>query len=224
MTCNIFIFLPLSYFFFQIKIIQDVEILSVSVSCITSLSDPIIYAAVNPQFRTEFHRLKNKVESAFSKKWQYFHFCLPLRDQIQYSQHNRLLNWLTFVIFFVQILANLNPKCFFLGYRRSLILHILLDFTQADSSAITERCREEAPHAVRSNLGRHNPLSRGMLLSCVSNNQWGLPVGLRGPCSQDPPLGQSGPHMSSSSTSLLSLLCYKWSSLSHQGGTLWNPS
>ncbi|XP_035498567.2 uncharacterized protein LOC118315409 [Scophthalmus maximus] len=52
----------------QIKIIQDVEILSVSVSCITSLSDPIIYAAVNPQFRTEFHRLKNKVESAFSKK------------------------------------------------------------------------------------------------------------------------------------------------------------
>ncbi|XP_056243110.1 uncharacterized protein LOC130176191 [Seriola aureovittata] len=51
----------------QIKIIQDVEILSVSVACITSLSDPIIYAAVNPQFRTEFYRLKNKVKSTFSK-------------------------------------------------------------------------------------------------------------------------------------------------------------
>ncbi|XP_039988205.1 dopamine D2-like receptor [Xiphias gladius] len=52
----------------QIKIIQDVEILSVSVACITSLSDPIIYAAVNPQFRTELYRLKNKVKSTFSKK------------------------------------------------------------------------------------------------------------------------------------------------------------
>ncbi|XP_071344319.1 D(2)-like dopamine receptor [Trachinotus anak] len=51
----------------RIKIIQDVEILSVSVACITSLSDPIIYAAVNPQFRTEFYRLKNKVKSLFSK-------------------------------------------------------------------------------------------------------------------------------------------------------------
>ncbi|XP_022611954.1 dopamine D2-like receptor [Seriola dumerili] len=51
----------------RIKIIQDVEILSVSVACITSLSDPIIYAAVNPQFRTEFYRLKNKVKSTFSK-------------------------------------------------------------------------------------------------------------------------------------------------------------
>ncbi|KAM7396935.1 hypothetical protein PAMP_019938 [Pampus punctatissimus] len=52
----------------QITIIQDVEILSVSVACITSLSDPIIYAAVNPQFRTEFYRLKNRVKSIFNKK------------------------------------------------------------------------------------------------------------------------------------------------------------
>ncbi|XP_045893022.1 alpha-1A adrenergic receptor-like [Micropterus dolomieu] len=52
----------------QSTIIQDVEILSVSVACITSLSDPIIYAAVNPQFRTEFSRLKIKVKSIFNKK------------------------------------------------------------------------------------------------------------------------------------------------------------
>ncbi|XP_028304119.1 5-hydroxytryptamine receptor 1B-like [Gouania willdenowi] len=52
----------------QMLFLQDVEILSVSVACITSLSDPIIYAAVNPQFRTEFHRLKNKVKAVFNKK------------------------------------------------------------------------------------------------------------------------------------------------------------
>ncbi|XP_028286307.1 dopamine D2-like receptor [Parambassis ranga] len=52
----------------QITIIHNVEILSVSVACITSLSDPIIYAAVNPQFRTEFYRLKNRVKSIFAKK------------------------------------------------------------------------------------------------------------------------------------------------------------
>ncbi|XP_029378389.1 trace amine-associated receptor 13c-like [Echeneis naucrates] len=51
----------------QMKLIQDVEILSVSVACITSLSDPIIYAAVNPQFRSEFYKIKNKVKSTFSK-------------------------------------------------------------------------------------------------------------------------------------------------------------
>ncbi|XP_029909373.1 cholecystokinin receptor-like [Myripristis murdjan] len=44
-------------------VIQDVEILSVSIACMTSLSDPIIYAAVNPQFRTEFYRLKNRFKS-----------------------------------------------------------------------------------------------------------------------------------------------------------------
>ncbi|XP_070763136.1 5-hydroxytryptamine receptor 1D-like [Enoplosus armatus] len=52
----------------QITTMRDVEILSVSVACITSLSDPIIYAAVNPQFRTEFYRLKNRVKSVFNEK------------------------------------------------------------------------------------------------------------------------------------------------------------
>ncbi|XP_069018433.1 uncharacterized protein [Embiotoca jacksoni] len=51
----------------QIMIMQDVGILSVSVACITSLSDPIIYAAVNPQFRTEFYRLKTRVKAMFDK-------------------------------------------------------------------------------------------------------------------------------------------------------------
>ncbi|KAK9516487.1 hypothetical protein VZT92_024411 [Zoarces viviparus] len=46
----------------------DMNILSVSVACITSLSDPIIYAAVNPQFQTEFYRIKNKFVSMFNKK------------------------------------------------------------------------------------------------------------------------------------------------------------
>ncbi|XP_032380505.1 octopamine receptor 2-like [Etheostoma spectabile] len=57
-----------SMFFFQITIIWDIEILSVSITCITSLSDPIIYAAVNPQFRTEFYTLKNKFLSIFKKE------------------------------------------------------------------------------------------------------------------------------------------------------------
>ncbi|XP_034032187.1 parietopsin [Thalassophryne amazonica] len=52
----------------HVRIIQDVEILSVSVSCMTSLSDPIIYAAVNPQFRAEFYRIKNSFKSMFIKK------------------------------------------------------------------------------------------------------------------------------------------------------------
>ncbi|KAJ4937484.1 hypothetical protein JOQ06_002119 [Pogonophryne albipinna] len=52
----------------QVKVIKEVEILSVSVTCITSLSNPIIYAAVNPQFRTEFYRLKTKCVSRFTKK------------------------------------------------------------------------------------------------------------------------------------------------------------
>ncbi|KAK5619102.1 hypothetical protein CRENBAI_000421 [Crenichthys baileyi] len=52
----------------QLSVIQDMEILSVSVSCITSLSNPIIYAAVNPQFRSEFYKLKSWVKSRFYKK------------------------------------------------------------------------------------------------------------------------------------------------------------
>lgn len=54
--------------FLQTALIQDLEILTVSVACVTSLSDPIIYAAVNPQFRTEFDRLRKKVESVFGEK------------------------------------------------------------------------------------------------------------------------------------------------------------
>ncbi|KAL6106515.1 uncharacterized protein ACO6RY_10371 [Pungitius sinensis] len=45
----------------------NLDFLSVSVACITSLSDPIIYAAVNPQFQTEFYRIKNKFVSIFKK-------------------------------------------------------------------------------------------------------------------------------------------------------------
>ncbi|XP_077565171.1 uncharacterized protein LOC144180891 [Stigmatopora nigra] len=37
---------------------QEVEIMSVSIACITSLSNPIMYAAVNPHFRTGFYQLK----------------------------------------------------------------------------------------------------------------------------------------------------------------------
>ncbi|XP_013872609.1 uncharacterized protein parietopsin [Austrofundulus limnaeus] len=48
-------------------IVQDLEILSVSVTCITSLSDPIIYAAVNPQFRSEFYKLKSSIKSRFTR-------------------------------------------------------------------------------------------------------------------------------------------------------------
>uniref|UniRef100_A0A3P9HE62 G-protein coupled receptors family 1 profile domain-containing protein n=1 Tax=Oryzias latipes TaxID=8090 RepID=A0A3P9HE62_ORYLA len=54
-----------SFFFccFQMLIAQNLDVLSVSVACITSLSDPMIYAAVNPQFRSEFYKLKNWVKS-----------------------------------------------------------------------------------------------------------------------------------------------------------------
>ncbi|XP_037539652.1 parietopsin [Nematolebias whitei] len=51
----------------QKLIFQDLDILSVSVTCVTSLSDPIIYAAVNPQFRSEFYKLKSWVKSRFTK-------------------------------------------------------------------------------------------------------------------------------------------------------------
>ncbi|XP_041853989.1 dopamine D2-like receptor [Melanotaenia boesemani] len=51
----------------QISIIQDLEILTVSIACITSLSDPIIYAAINPQFRSEFYKLRSWIKSRFSR-------------------------------------------------------------------------------------------------------------------------------------------------------------
>ncbi|KAJ0069319.1 hypothetical protein NL108_003251, partial [Boleophthalmus pectinirostris] len=47
--------------YIQIAVVHDLEVLSVSVTCVTSLSNPIIYAAVNPQFRAEFYRLRNKL-------------------------------------------------------------------------------------------------------------------------------------------------------------------
>ncbi|KAK7938643.1 hypothetical protein WMY93_001969 [Mugilogobius chulae] len=47
----------------QVSVIHDLEVLSVSVACLTSLSNPIIYAAVNPQFRAEFYRLRNRLKS-----------------------------------------------------------------------------------------------------------------------------------------------------------------
>ncbi|XP_061896881.1 uncharacterized protein LOC133645974 [Entelurus aequoreus] len=43
---------------------REVELLSVSVACVSSLSNPIIYAAVNPQFGAEFERLKNTLRSS----------------------------------------------------------------------------------------------------------------------------------------------------------------
>ncbi|XP_072241246.1 D(2) dopamine receptor-like [Leuresthes tenuis] len=52
----------------ETQIFQDLEILSVSVACITSLSDPITYAAVNPQFRSEFYKMRSWIKSRFNKK------------------------------------------------------------------------------------------------------------------------------------------------------------
>ncbi|XP_072290534.1 D(2) dopamine receptor A-like [Eucyclogobius newberryi] len=51
--------------YIQAAVIDDWEVLSVSVACITSLSNPITYAAVNPQFRAEFYRLRNKIKSMY---------------------------------------------------------------------------------------------------------------------------------------------------------------
>ncbi|XP_024136729.1 parietopsin [Oryzias melastigma] len=50
----------------QMLIVQDLDVLSVSVTCTTSLSNPMIYAAVNPQFRSEFYKLKNWIKSKFN--------------------------------------------------------------------------------------------------------------------------------------------------------------
>ncbi|XP_053361181.1 parietopsin [Clarias gariepinus] len=47
--------------------IQEVEVFVVSIACMTSLTNPIIYAAVNPQFRTEFYNLKARCKAVCSK-------------------------------------------------------------------------------------------------------------------------------------------------------------
>ncbi|CAL9696854.1 unnamed protein product [Knipowitschia caucasica] len=51
--------------YIQVAVMHDLEVLSVSVACVTSLSNPIIYAAVNPQFRSEFYRLRNKIQTMY---------------------------------------------------------------------------------------------------------------------------------------------------------------
>ncbi|XP_017329046.1 parietopsin [Ictalurus punctatus] len=47
--------------------IQEVEVLVVSIACMTSLTNPIIYAVVNPQFRTEFYSLKARCKALCTK-------------------------------------------------------------------------------------------------------------------------------------------------------------
>ncbi|RXN19612.1 dopamine D2-like receptor [Labeo rohita] len=49
------------------EVFRELEILTVSLVCMTSLTNPIIYAAVNPQFRTEFHNLKTKWKAFFTR-------------------------------------------------------------------------------------------------------------------------------------------------------------
>ncbi|XP_016312153.1 5-hydroxytryptamine receptor 2B-like [Sinocyclocheilus anshuiensis] len=61
----------LNHFFYQndnltVEVFRELEILTVSLVCMTSLTNPIIYAAVNPQFRTEFHNLKTKWKAFFT--------------------------------------------------------------------------------------------------------------------------------------------------------------
>ncbi|XP_066506062.1 D(2) dopamine receptor-like [Hoplias malabaricus] len=47
------------------NVVQELEVLAVCIACMTSLTNPIIYAAVNPQFRNEFYYLKNKWKMFF---------------------------------------------------------------------------------------------------------------------------------------------------------------
>ncbi|XP_039551184.1 parietopsin isoform X1 [Pimephales promelas] len=61
----------LNHFYYRngnltVKVFRELEILTVSLVCMTSLTNPIIYAAVNPQFRTEFHNLKTKWKAFFT--------------------------------------------------------------------------------------------------------------------------------------------------------------
>ncbi|XP_028814647.1 parietopsin [Denticeps clupeoides] len=47
--------------------ILDLEILTVSLVCMTSAANPIVYAVVNPQFRNEFYHLKAKCKVMWEK-------------------------------------------------------------------------------------------------------------------------------------------------------------
>ncbi|XP_030646253.1 uncharacterized protein LOC115826492 [Chanos chanos] len=49
------------------KLTRELEILSVSLCCMTSVTNPIIYAAVNPQFQNEFHNLKTRCKALWTK-------------------------------------------------------------------------------------------------------------------------------------------------------------
>ncbi|KAI4880699.1 hypothetical protein NFI96_018434 [Prochilodus magdalenae] len=50
------------------NIVQELEVLAVCIACMTSLTNPIIYAAVNPQFRNEFYYLKKKCKALCAKR------------------------------------------------------------------------------------------------------------------------------------------------------------
>ncbi|KAL2093921.1 hypothetical protein ACEWY4_011233 [Coilia grayii] len=47
----------------SMEIALELEILTISFVCMTSVTNPITYAAVNPQFRTEFYSLRSKFKS-----------------------------------------------------------------------------------------------------------------------------------------------------------------
>ena len=97
---------------------------------------------------------------------------------------------------------------------------VILDFMQAGVSAVTQHCRAEAPHAVRRSLDRRNQLGGRPLLSLLSNNHRGPLVCLRGPRSQDPPLGPvRSSHVLNYYLILFSVMLFELSSK-----TLWNPS
>nr|XP_017209595.1 uncharacterized protein LOC796632 isoform X1 [Danio rerio] len=49
------------------EVFRELEFLTVSLVCLTSITNPIIYAAVNPQFRTEFYNLKTKWKTFFMR-------------------------------------------------------------------------------------------------------------------------------------------------------------
>ncbi|KAG9272364.1 5-hydroxytryptamine receptor 2A-like [Astyanax mexicanus] len=52
----------------SVKVVNELEVLAVCIACMTSLTNPIIYAAVNPQFRNEFYYLKNKCKVLCAKQ------------------------------------------------------------------------------------------------------------------------------------------------------------
>ncbi|XP_029107700.1 uncharacterized protein LOC114910490 [Scleropages formosus] len=47
-----------------LHVVLQLDILSISLACMTSASNPVVYAAVNPHFRTEFRNMKAKWKAA----------------------------------------------------------------------------------------------------------------------------------------------------------------